>query len=116
MPVGFQLRPFSTSRAYNLVTPHQAMDLNAHPFDVPAGTPQYHEAYERRYGVAKQITDPADGGFGHWVGADFMGLHQTDYESALITIATQNPGWFAANRLGSCVGIQPTKEESADAQ
>jgi len=112
MPVGFKLPPGTQSRAYNLVTPGEIMDLSVHPFIFPPGSQESLAAISKRYGHAKQFPGEP------FQLPDTQGLHVTDYQSALEVIWQQNPTWFAANGLGNAAGGdgQATQEEYEDAK
>lgn len=107
MAVGLIL-PEGTKSLANTDPLLQTMDLSAHPYDFPAGSGDFIEAHNRRYGRAK----PGN------VMADVPGLHATTVIPVWLSeIAAANPGWFEANGLGRATGnLTPSEEEIHDAQ
>ncbi len=126
IPVGFTLPAGTRSNATNLVTPGYVIDEAADPWGTCCKDPwtnypppeqknPFYQLIYKRYGTPKP--------------PDLMPLygqtamHITDFQSALQTIAQQDPGWFnqqgygpgpAAPKAGET--IFPTETESHDAQ
>ncbi len=112
MSVGFKLPNGSQSRAYNLVTRGEVMDLTAHPFEAGLTPDEFNDLISRRYGHAIQFPGEV------FQLPDTQGLHISDYQSALEEIALKNPAWFKDNGLGDATGAGtfPTDEEAHDAK
>lgn len=105
--VGFRLAPGSVSRA-NTAKGYR-IRLDVEPWGPTGNVPQpnFAQLAALRYGGELAADTKAP---------DVSGLHASDYEAALIMIATKDPEWCRSVGGSPCHPGQPTEQESHDAQ
>ncbi len=126
IPVGFTLPHGTQSNAKNLVKPGYVIDQSAEPWATCCKDPwtnyppaenndRFYVLLRQRYGEPKPPGPVPEYGQ--------TAMHITDFQSALQTIAQQDPGWFKQQGYGPGPArpkadetIFPTETESHDAQ
>ena len=105
--VGFSLPPGSVSRA-NTAKGYR-IRLEVLPWGPTGNVPQpnFAQLAAQRYGGELAADTKAP---------DVTGLHASDYEAALIIIASKDPEWCRSVGGSPCHAGQPTEQETHDAQ
>lgn len=105
--VGFRLPPGALSRASTAKGTRIRQDVLPWGPDGNTAQPNFPQLAAARYGGTFAPDTKAP---------DVAGLHVTDYEAALIMIATKDPEWCRQFSEGPCHPGTPTQQESHDAQ